>query len=95
MKLIISMLLILSFTFSACSWCEVEVPVYLEATCPAIKTISIVPPIEVIVGPEGNISNKSIPSLLKGSKQLRKSESYYYEQITKYNKEFTVDKLDE
>ena len=96
-KITISILLTLSFIFSGCSsWCEVEVPVYMEATCPKIEVLKIVAPVEITVDSNGSISKKSIPGMLKGLKQLRKSETYYYEQVTKYNKEFTtVDKLEE
>ena len=97
-RLITSILLIVAFTFNSCSWCEVEVPHYIEATCPRIETLEIVPRIEVTVGPDGNISERSIPSLIKGARRLRRSESYYYDQVTRYNIEFVdvgIDKLDE
>ena len=83
------MLLVVAFTFSGCSWCEVEVPVYIEATCPVINTLAIVPPIEVIVDSDGNISSRAIHGLINGVRQLRQSEDYYYEQVSKYNEEFT------
>ena len=75
---------------SGCSWCEVQVPVYIESTCPVIEVLKPIAPIEVIVDSEGNITKQSTHNLVNGAKALRGSESYYIEQINKYNKEFTA-----
>ena len=89
LKTLLRTILILSFTFSlaACTR-TVTVPVYVEAQCPKIEVLKKVDKLEVEMDHEGRITAKSTYDLIRGAGQLRRSESYYIEQITKYNKEF-------
>ena len=86
MKLI-NIFLVFSFlTFTGCT--VVKEPIFIETKCPRIETITKVPKIE------GNITNDCICGdnlykLLKTTKKLRNSESYYLEQVSSYNEKFT------
>jgi len=90
MKILLSMILVLSFTFSGCTKVVKEY-VYVKKECPRIEPLTIVPSIELTVDAEGKITDQSIDGLIKGAKALRRSEKYYYEQVSKYNEEFTID----
>lgn len=63
-------------------------PLLFSACCvdpvipPKIVVLKPVPAIQVV---EGNISGDEIKKVI----QLRKSEQYYIEQVSKYNEEFT------
>lgn len=86
------MILALSFIFSTGCTKYIEVPVYIEGKCPRIEVLKSVDLIAITVDSNGSIvSQGNVDNLLKGASQLRKSEVYYEEQLTKYNKEF-VDK---
>ena len=88
------MILILSFIFSSGCTRYIEVPYYVEASCPKIEVLKIVDPIEITTDNNGSISYLSIPALLNGAKKLRKSETYYYKQIVNYNEKFLKSPVD-
>jgi len=69
-----ALLLTIPLLFSACCYDPVLPP-----------KIAILKPVGTITVKEGIISGEDINRVI----QLRKSESYYIEQLTKYNEEFT------
>lgn len=94
-KVILSIILLIGFIFNTGCSKYIEVPIYIESTCPKIEVLKIIPRIDVTVSEDGAIRDTSMYNLINGAKQLRKTEAYYYEQVTKYNKEFTtVDNAD-
>ena len=62
--------------------------VFVEASCPQIQVLAVVPPIDGNIT-KGCVCDKQLEELLKGTSQLRRSETYYNGQINLYNKEFT------
>ncbi len=88
-KLLKIMLLVSVLVFSAGCTKIVKVPVYIEANCPKIAVLKPVDRIDLIVGNNGTIHEPYTTNIIKGAKMLRKSESYYIEQLNKYNKKFT------
>jgi len=89
MKIMVNMILILSFIFNL-SGCTTVVKkyVYVESKCPHIEVLKRVDDIPVEVDANGSITKESVDNLIIGAKQLRKSESYYIRQLTEYNKRF-------
>jgi len=92
-KIIISILLTSVLLISGCTK-YIEVPYYIEGTCPAIATVKVVPPIPVITDTNGTVMCESLPTLLQGATMLRKSERYYIKQIDIYNSKFTDKPVD-
>ena len=93
-KILASTILILSFLFSGCVTKVVKEPYYIECNCPKIKVIKTVAPIEVNIDDNKSITQDSCKRLVTGSKQLRKSETYYIKELTSYNKKFTKKEVD-
>ena len=92
MKKMISIILLVSvFIFNTGCTRIVEVPVYVEATCPKLEVLETVPRIDVNVSKDGALRDVSMHNLIRGAKMLRRSETFYKDQLTKYNDEF-VDK---
>jgi len=83
--------LLLLVVLSGCTK-VVEVPVFVESQCPRIELVDRVAPIEVMMQPDGSIEKPYSDNLLRGSSELRRSENYYIDTITDYNKKF-VDKV--
>jgi len=88
-RMLTSMILILSFIFSL-TGCTTVVKkyVYVESKCPHLETLKKVDDISVTVDANGSITPESVDNLVRGARQLRKSEKYYFQQITEYNKRF-------
>ncbi len=72
--------------------CVTKEYVYVKDACPAIQVLNPVPKISGKVSEEGCICNKELDLLINGARQLRQSEMYYHEQVSKYNNEFAVPK---
>jgi len=87
-KLLLSFTLFSVLVFSGCTKIVKEY-VYIEATCPQIKVLKPVPRIDGRIGPDYSVEGEQLTKLLQGASQLRKTETYYIQEITKYNKEFT------
>ena len=62
--------------------------VYVDVPCPKIKVLQVVPVIDGNVT-NGCVCDNQLTDLLRGTSDLRKSESYYIDELTTYNKEFT------
>ena len=88
-----SIILILSFTFSGCG--DKQPPVITPNICPKIEILTKVEPISVMVDSNGSVvSESNTGNLINGASQLRKSETYYIKEITRYNEKFTKKVVD-
>lgn len=95
MKRLLSIMTLMSvFIFSTGCTKYIEVPVFVEASCPKLETLKPVGKIDVIVSSDGAIRGDSMYNLIKGAKMLRKSEGFYIKQITTYNSEFVKSDVD-
>ena len=62
----------------------------VQQVCPKIETLEIVPKIEINVA-DTCVCGSDLNLLINHDRQLRKSETYYIDAVTTYNKDF-VDK---
>ncbi len=88
------MILMSVFIFNTGCTRYIEVPKFIEATCPKIEILKPVDKIDVTISADGAIRDKSMYNLIRGAKMLRKSESFYIKQITNYNSKFTKEPVD-
>jgi len=89
----LKMLLALSITFSLLlTGCTTKEYVFLDNKCPKIEVLAPVGNISGRVDDDGSIRGQQLMDLLNGASQLRKSENYYIEEVTKYNEIFATDK---
>lgn len=85
-KVLLAALLLLGL-----SGCTIKEYVFIEPSCPSIAVLSKVPPIDGAIV-DGCVCGDQLNDLLNNTGKLRQSETYYLEQVTKYNKEFTDSK---
>ena len=72
--------------FAGCT--VVKEPIFIETKCPRIEVLQSVPEIDGNIT-NGCVCNEQLTELLQGTSQLRRSETYYIQQIGIYNKKFT------
>ena len=78
----------LSLTLTGC----VEKYIYVKAECPHIEVLTVVGPLNGDIDANGSIHEPHTTELLKGCSDLRKSETYYFEQVSAYNLEYNTSK---
>ena len=92
LSLITSILSSIALTF-ALSGCVTKY-VYIEAECPHIEVMSVVPVISGPIAADGTVSPEKLGELLKGCSDLRTRTNYYETEINTYNIEYETNKKD-
>jgi len=93
-RLLLSMILILSFIFSTGCTKYIKYPVFIEASCPKLEILKPVDRIDINVSSDGAIRDESMHNLIIGAKMLRKTEVFYIDQLTDYNSKFVEPDVD-
>ena len=83
MKILLSTLILFSL-----SGCVTKEYVFIAPSCPSIQLLDKVQPINGQVN-NGCVCGDQLDDLINSTGKLRQSETYYFEQVGKYNKEFT------
>lgn len=86
--------LALALMLSGCVTKIVEVPVYIEAQCPNLELMEKVPALSGYKDENGCVCGPQLQILLEGATDLRRSETFYYEQAVRFNEEYSENSLD-
>lgn len=81
-------ILLSAFILFSLSGCVTKEYVFIAPSCPSIELLEKVQPINGTVN-DGCVCGDQLDDLLNSTGELRQSETYYFEQVGKYNREFT------